>query len=234
MNVSPRKVKESLFEQYARIGKVLASAQRLEILDLLAQGEKAVETIAQHAQLSVANASRHLQVLKSARLVEVRKDGKYSYYKLADKSVYHFGRALRELAELRLPEVSQIIAEYFTTSDAFNAVDRAQLMDMAQRGEVLVLDVRPADEYAAGHIPGAVSIPLDELRQRLDSLPQGVRIVAYCRGPYCVLASVALEVLRSSGRDASRLAFGLPEWRESGLPIETTPSTNVGVQEITI
>ena len=218
--MKPRALKNALYGQFARIGKGVSSPQRLELLDLLSQGEKSVETLAAQAGLSIKNASAHLRVLRGARLVETRKEARYVYYRLADESVSTFFLALRGLAESRLAEVREVAREYFRGPVGMTPVDRQRLLERARTGEVTVLDVRPAAEFRAGHIPGARSVPLDELEQTLISIPKDQDVVAYCRGPYCVLALEAVELLRSKGYRAVRLEDGVAEWRAAGLPVE--------------
>lgn len=218
--MKPRVLKNALYEQFARIGKGVSSPQRLELLDLLCQGEKAVETLATQAGLTVKNTSAHLRVLRGARLVETRKDGQYVYYRLADEAVCSFFLALRHLAESRLAEVREVAREYFGGRPGMTPIDRHRLLERVRSGEVTVLDVRPESEFRAGHIPGARSVPLDELRHTLQSIPRDQEIVAYCRGPYCVLALEAVELLRAEGYRAVRLEDGVADWRAAGLPIE--------------
>jgi len=211
--------KRVLNEQFARLGKALAHPRRLELLDLLAQGERGVDALAVATGLSVTNTSAQLQVLRRSRLVETREEGTRVYYRLADETVARFLGAFRELARGRLSEVDQIMRDYFAARDELEPVGRADLVQRARDGDVVILDVRPDTEYDAGHIPGAVSIPLDQLALRLAEIPVDAEIVAYCRGPYCVLAPEAVTVLRRAGRRARRLADGLPEWRQAGLPV---------------
>jgi rhodanese-related sulfurtransferase len=213
-------VKEGLNEQFARLGKAVASPKRIELLDLLCQGERSVEGLAGATRMGLTNTSAHLQVLRRARLVETRREGVKIFYRVADDAVCRFYIALRDLGRARLAEVEQIVRDYFDAPDELEPVSREALLERVHRGEAAVIDVRPAEEYAAGHVPGAVSIPLAELRQRLGELPAGVEIVAYCRGPYCVLAPEALTVLRASGFPARRLEDGFPEWRLAGMPVE--------------
>jgi rhodanese-related sulfurtransferase len=213
-------VKEGLNEQFARLGKAVASPKRIELLNLLCQGERSVEGLAGATRMGLTNTSAHLQVLRRARLVETRREGVKIFYRVADDAVCRFYIALRDLGRARLAEVEQIVRDYFDAPDELEPVSREALLERVHRGEAAVIDVRPAEEYAAGHVPGAVSIPLAELRQRLGELPAGVEIVAYCRGPYCVLAPEALTVLRASGFPARRLEDGFPEWRLAGMPVE--------------
>ena len=214
-----REVKDTLYGQFARIGKAVASPKRIELLDLLGQGERTVEALAATASMEVGNTSAHLQVLRRARLVEVRKEGTKVFYRLADDTVARFFAALRDLARARLTEVEQVVRDYFEARDDMEPVGQAELARRLRRGDIVVLDVRPAEEFRAGHIAGARSIPLDELGRHLKGLPKGAEIVAYCRGPYCVLAPAALRILRRKGMRARRLADGFPEWRLAGLPV---------------
>ncbi len=215
-----RTLKHRLFEQFSRVGRAVASPHRLELLEILAQGERTVEGLAKETALPVANASHHLQALRQARLVDARKEGLYVYYRLAGPDVYELVRVIREIAERRLSEVNRIVGDYLTARDRLEPVRREELVKRSRAGTVLVIDVRPEEEYGAGHIPGAVSVPLKQLERRLAGLPRGTDIVAYCRGPYCVLAFQAVEMLRARGRRARRLVDGFPEWRAAGLPIE--------------
>jgi rhodanese-related sulfurtransferase len=222
-----RQVKDGLYDQFSRIGKAVAHPKRIELLDLLCQGERSVEVLAQAAALSVTNASAHLKVLREARLVETRKEATRVYYRLASDSVCGMFFALRDLAAERYAEVEMMVRDYFEARDQLEPVTQEELLARTEDGSVLVLDVRPTEEYAAGHIPGAISIPLAELETRLADLPPGAEIVAYCRGPYCVLAPQALGLLHRHGFTARRLQDGLPEWRQAGLPVEvgTTSGT---------
>ncbi len=217
-----RHPKERLYEELARIGKALASPKRLELLEVLAQGERSVETLARATGLSVANTSHHLQTLREARLVETRKEGLFVYYRLIGPGVFDLFRNVRELAEEHIAEVDRLVRTYFGRRDELEPVEHAELLRRAREGTVLVLDVRPQEEYRAGHIPGAVSVPLEELERRLRELPRHQEIVAYCRGPYCLMAYDAVAALRARGRRARRLVDGFPEWRASGLPIEVS------------
>lgn len=214
-----REAKDRLYEQFARAAKATANPKRIELLEVLAQGEHTVDALAGATGMGVTNTSSHLQVLRGARLVETRKDGTKVYYRLAGDEVTAFIVALRDLARSRLTEVDSIVRDYFVARDALEPVDRAELVDRAHRGDVVVLDVRPRDEFAAGHIPGALSVPLEQLDIALAHLPKRPEIVAYCRGPYCVLAPQAVERLRAKGYKARRLADGMPEWRLAGLPV---------------
>ena len=214
-----REAKDALYEQFARIGKAVTSPRRIELLELLAQGERNVDSLAGAAGLGVTTASAHLQVLRGARLVAPRRVGTRILYRLADDDVVELIDVVRRLARARLSEVDDVVETYFAARDTLAPVGRDELLARTERDEVTVLDVRPREEFEAGHIPGAVSIPLDELRERLDELPRGAEVVAYCRGPYCVLAPQAVELLAERGIPARRLDEGLPEWRLAGLPV---------------
>lgn len=209
----------ALHEQFARIGKAVASARRIELLELLCQGERSVDALARATGMTVTNASQHLQTLKAARLVDLRRAGTRIYYRAAGDQVCRFTAELGAVARGRLPEVERIAREHLEGSDALEPLTREELLQRIARGDAVVVDVRPREEYRAGHIAGAVSIPLDQLRRRLRALPKTKLIVAYCRGPYCILAPQALALLRARGFRARRLEDGLPEWRAAGLPI---------------
>jgi rhodanese-related sulfurtransferase len=217
----PRRFKDSVYEQFARVGKAVASPRRLELLDLLGQGPRTVEELARQAGQSLPNTSHHLQVLRAARLVEAEREGLFVTYRLADEDVGTFFAALRGLAESRLAEVGQVRREFLESRGAMEPIERAELLDRVTRGEVTVLDVRPREEYAAGHIPGAVSVPLAELAGYLKQLPEDREVVAYCRGPYCVLALDAVDLLATHGFTATRLEDGVREWREAGFEVAT-------------
>ena len=214
-----RVFRDALYEQFARIGKALSSPKRLELLDLLCQAERTVEVLAGLANLSVANASQHVRLLRAARLVEAEKRGLYVSYRLAEPAVCDLYRAMRKLARSRLADVEQITRHFLEGREGMEPVDRESLLERVKSGEVTVLDVRPVEEYRAGHIPGAISIPLGELERRLSELPLDQQVVAYCRGPYCVLAIRAVEVLRSRGFRAGRLEDGVPDWRANGFAV---------------
>ena len=220
-----RAFKDQLYGELARVGKALASPQRLELLDLLAQGARTVEDLAREAALSVANTSRHLRLLHAARLVETRRAGLHIYYRLADPSVYALWRSLREVGERRLAEVERLRQAMAATDGDLRPVSRAELRALLTSGQALALDVRPAVEYAQGHIAGARSIPVDELEQRLNELPRDQAIVAYCRGPYCFFSGEAVALLASRGYHARRLEDGFPEWRAAELPVEAVASS---------
>ena len=213
-----REAKDRLYEQFARTAKAVASPKRIELLELLAQGEHTVEVLANATGMGVTNTSAHLQVLRHARLVEIRKAGTRAHYRLAGDEVAAFVASLRDLARARLAEVDRVVQDYFVARDALEPISRAELVERASRGEVVILDVRPAEEFAAGHIDGARSVPLDELERRLTELPPDHEVVAYCRGPYCAYAHDAVRRLRAAGRRARRLEDGWPEWRLSRQP----------------
>jgi rhodanese-related sulfurtransferase/predicted transcriptional regulator len=215
-----RAFKDEIYDQFARIGKVFSSASRLELIDLLAQRERTVDELAEETEMSVANTSRHLQVLKSERLVRRRKDGTRAYYRLAGPEVYRAWKAVRGLAEARLAEVEETVRRYLSGRDEMEALSPEELEKRLERDDVLVLDVRPEEEYETGHIPGARSIPIDQLEEHLDDLPDDKKIVAYCRGPYCVYSDDAVQQLRQNGREALRLTKGLPDWLVEGRPVE--------------
>jgi rhodanese-related sulfurtransferase/DNA-binding transcriptional ArsR family regulator len=214
-----RVAKSALFDQFARIGKALASGKRLELLDLLAQGERTVEALARASELGLTTASAHLQTLKRANLVTTRRDGTKVYYRLAGTDVAELLASVRAVASSHLPDVQAAANAYL--GPGTEQVSRAELLQRVSSGQVIVVDVRPPEEYAAGHIPAAVSIPLDELAERLAELPEDQDIVAYCRGAYCVLAHEAVRLLAGYGRSAVRLADGMLEWRLADLPVAT-------------
>jgi rhodanese-related sulfurtransferase len=215
-----RQVKSFLYEQVARIGKAMASPKRLELIELLCQGEKTVEALAAQAEISVKLASAHLKELRVARLVQTRKDGKYVLYRLASTSGADLWVTLRSEAEERLVELQVALSNLVAHGDDLESYDRKSILKKAAAGEVLVLDVRPADEYATAHLPHARSLPVDELRKRLAELPKDTPVVAYCRGPFCLMAKDAVELLRRRGYRAFHLTDGVAEWRARGLPIE--------------
>jgi rhodanese-related sulfurtransferase/DNA-binding transcriptional ArsR family regulator len=217
---SHRRFKDGIYEQLARLGKAAAAPKRLELLDLLAQAPRTVEALAEHAAISIANASQHLQILRAARLVESERSGSYVRYRLADELVGDFLVALRALAEARLAEVRHAARSYLGAHAAMDAVDGDELLRRVRASEVMVLDVRPTEEYEAGHIPGALSVPLPELESELARLPKRREIVAYCRGPYCVMAVDAVELLREHGFRAHRLDLGIVDWRARGWRVE--------------
>jgi rhodanese-related sulfurtransferase len=220
MGTAHRQFKDAIYEQLSRLGKAISAPKRLELLDLLCQGPRTVEALAQQADLTVANASQHLQVLRAARLVDAEKKGLYVEYQLADKEVCRFFLALRTLGRVRLAEMEQVAREYFERRGTMEAVDTDELLRRVKSGEVTVLDVRPVEEYRAGHIPGALSVPVEELKSRLKELPKRREIVAYCRGPFCVMAAEAVELLRKKGFKAHRLEQGVVDWRARGWRVE--------------
>ncbi len=224
MTAPQRRFKDSIYEQFARIGKAISAPKRLELLELLCQGPRTVEALAEQAAISVANASQHLRVLRAARLVDAEKKGLYVEYRLADDEVCRFFFALRGLAESRLAEVQRVARDYFDERGSMEGVEGEELLRRVKAGEVTVLDVRPVEEFRAGHIPGALSIPLGQLKARLEELPKGRDVVAYCRGPYCVMAVEAVELLRKKGFEAHRMEQGVVDWRARGWRVETERS----------
>jgi rhodanese-related sulfurtransferase/DNA-binding transcriptional ArsR family regulator len=213
--------KQALFAQFAAIAKSLGHAHRLELLEQLAQGERSVEVLANRTGLSIANASQHLQQMRRAGFVAARREGKFIYYTLADDGILDVLTALRRIAERNVAEVERVVRSYFNARDELEPVSRKQLLKRLRAGEVTVLDVRPPDEFALGHLPGALNIPLRELKARLAELDSAQEIVAYCRGEYCVLSFEAVALLRARGFNVRRLEDGLPEWRAAGLPVIT-------------
>jgi rhodanese-related sulfurtransferase/DNA-binding transcriptional ArsR family regulator len=218
-----RQFKDEVYEQIARISKAAAAPKRLELLDLLSQGPRTVEVLAGLAGITVGNTSQHLKILRAARLVDARKQGLYVQYRLADEEVARFFVALRTLARSRLAEVERVTRESFERRGALEAVAGDELVRRVRSGEVTVLDVRPVEEYEAGHIPGARSIPIAELAERLQEVPQDRDVVAYCRGPYCVMAVEAVELLRRRGFTAHRMENGVADWRARGWRVVATP-----------
>lgn len=215
-----RDFKDRLYAQFARIGKTLGSPHRLELLELLGQGERTVDSLAGEIGASIANVSQHLQALRQAALVESRKQGQFAYYRLADPAISDLCRALRTVSERRLAELDRLVRDHFGDRSG-EPVSMQELLKRARSVEVVILDTRPANEYEAGHIAGAISVPVADLRRRLKELPKNKEYVAYCRGPYCVYADQAVELLQAKGRRARRLLEGFPEWRAAGLPVET-------------
>lgn len=215
-----REAKDLLYAQFSRLGKAISNPKRIELLELLAQSERSVDELAAASGMDFGNTSAQLQVLSRARLVEGRRQGKRVIYRLADENVTRFLAALRELSRARLAEVEQVARDYFEARDHLEPLGSADLMRRLDDPGTLVIDVRPAEEYAAGHIPGALSVPLSELKGRIAQFPSAAEIVAYCRGPYCVLAPQAIEILGRAGLRARRLNEGFPEWRLAGLPVE--------------
>ena len=219
MSSTHRDFKDRLYAQFARVGKAVGSPHRIEMLELLAQGERTVESLATDIGLSLANASQHLQALRRAALVDSRRDGLFVYYRLADPAVFDLCAAIRGVAERRLADLERLLNQYFGDRSQPEAVGMRDLLERMRSSDVIVLDARPADEYEAGHIAGAISVPIDELQERLRSLPREKEYVAYCRGPYCIYADRAVELLTKSRRRARRLVEGFPEWRAAGLPV---------------
>lgn len=215
-----RDFKDALYSQFARIGHALASPRRIELLDLLAQGEKSVESLAESVAMEIGNTSAHLRVLRQARLVETRREGTFIYYRLADDEVLPLLRALQELGRARLTDVRQIVNQYLDGRDALTPITLRELRHLMRKGDVTVLDVRPTDEYKAGHIPGAISVPVGDLKRRLRDIPKAREVVAYCRGPYCVYSLEAVRLLRKHGYRARRADEGLPDWRAAGYDVE--------------
>lgn len=214
--------KLQLFKAFAGVARALGNPHRLDLLEHLAQGERSVEMLSDRVGLSIANASQHLQQLRRAGLVAARREGKFVFYRLADDSVLDLTASLRQVAERNLAEVDRILGGFFANRDSMEPVSREELLDRSRAGIVTVLDVRPADEFALGHIPGAINIPLSQLKQRLADLDPAQEIVAYCRGAYCVLSFEAVAALRKRRYSARRLVDGMPEWRAAGLPVEAS------------
>jgi rhodanese-related sulfurtransferase len=215
-----RELKDPLYAQFARIGHAVASPKRLELLDLLSQGEKTVETLAEQSSMPVKNTSAHLRVLRQARLVDTRRDATYVHYRLASEDVFKFLRELQGLARSRLAEVEQVAKLYIDGRDELEPVSLSELQRRVRAGDVTVIDVRPEEEFRSGHIPGALSIPVAQLKRRLAEIPKKKEVVAYCRGPYCVYSVEAVGILRKHGYRARRADEGLPDWRASALPVD--------------
>jgi len=222
MAESTRQFKNGVYEQLSRVSKAVSAPKRLELLDLLGQGPRTVESLADQAAISVANASQHLQVLRAARLVTADKQGLYVEYRLADDEVARFFVALRQLATSRLAEIDLVTRAFMERRGALEAVEAGELVRRVRSGEVTILDVRPVEEYRAGHIPGALSIPVADLKARLQDLPKDREVIAYCRGPYCVMAVDATTLLRQKGFTAHRLEQGVADWRARGWRVATT------------
>lgn len=216
-----RAFKDQLYEQFARVGKALANAHRLELLDLLAQRERTVDDLARNTALSVANASQHLQILRAAGLVATRRGGLHVHYRLAGDAVFRLWQALRAVGETRLAEVERTVATFLPERATTAVIGASELAAWLGATAPIVLDVRPREEYDAGHIAGALSAPVDELDARIETLPRSQEIVVYCRGPYCVFADESLARLQARGFRARRLDIGLPDWRAAGLPVES-------------
>ena len=222
--MSTQNFKKQFYADVARLGKALGSGHRLELLEYLAQGERTVEVLANLTSLSIANASQHLQLLRQSGLVTARREGLYVHYRLADPQVTVLVDTMCKLAEQQIAEVDRLVQSYLTKKDQLEPVPRTELLQLVQKGLVTVLDVRPEEEFAAGHLPGALNVQPKALEQRLKELPRNQEIVAYCRGPYCVLAYDAVAKLRTKGFKARRMEDGFPEWRAAGLPVEEAKS----------
>ena len=218
--MSTENFKQDVHAQLARVGKALSNGNRLELLDFVAQGPRSVEELATMTRLSVANASKHLQELRRAGLVRARKEGLRVYYELAGPDVVDLIAALGLVAETRLAEMTHLVRTYITARDDLEPIPAAELLKRSKQGLVTVLDVRPAKEFAAGHLPGAINVPVEDLGKRLRQFPKGREVIAYCRGPYCLLSVDAVALLRTKGFKARRLEDGFPEWKASGLPVE--------------
>jgi ArsR family transcriptional regulator len=216
--MSARGPKQQVFAQFAAVAKAVAHEHRIELLEHLGQGEQSVEVLARKAGLSVANASHHLQLMRRGGLVDARRDGTFVFYRISDEAVFALLASLRRVGEHQLAEVERVVRTYFHQRDGMESISQKELARRIRQGSVTILDVRPGDEYAAGHLRGAVNIPLDRLRRRLNTLDSSRAIVAYCRGPYCVLSFEAVALLRSKGFDVRRLEDGFPEWKAAGLP----------------
>jgi rhodanese-related sulfurtransferase/DNA-binding transcriptional ArsR family regulator len=217
--MSSQTPKQALFDQFARVAKTLANGHRLQLVELIAQGERSVEALAERTGLSVANASQHLQHLRRAGLITATRKGKFIYYRLADDAVLDLLRALRRIAETNIAEVQTVVRNYFDKRDSLEPISRERLLDALKAGSVTLLDVRPGDEFSLGHVPGALNIPVRELQDRLSELDPTLEIVAYCRSHYCVFSYEAVAALRARGFRARRLEDGFPEWRAAGLPV---------------
>jgi rhodanese-related sulfurtransferase/biotin operon repressor len=215
-----RAAKTALFDEFARVGQAVANGRRVEMLDVLANGQRSVDTLAREVGLSLANASQHLQVLREAGLVRSHREGTYVFYEISDPTVFELWRSLRDVAARRRAEVASLAEAYVGARETLEPITREELRRRLRVGEdLIVLDVRPTEEYTAAHLPAAVSVPVAELRRRLRELPRGKEVVAYCRGPYCAFADTAIRVLRDKGYRARRLEDGLPEWRAAGLAV---------------
>jgi rhodanese-related sulfurtransferase len=223
-----REFKDRLYAQFARVGQALASAHRLELIDLLAQGERSVEELAAESSLSIANASQHLRALHQAEMVATRRQGNRVLYRLAGPQVFALWQSLRRTAEVQLAEIDRVTTMFLRHREAMEAVGPEELLRRLDAGEVTLLDVRPELEHRQGHIPSARSIPVDELESRISELPKDSLVVAYCRGPYCVYADEAVELLTGRGFRAARLEGGYPEWAAAGLPTEAGAKSNLG------
>ena len=212
--------KQFVYEQFSRVGKALSSPQRLIILNILCQGEHSVEALAKYSELTLANVSQHLQLLKSVNMIKSRKEGKYSYYQLSDENTCRFFTMFRDFTVTRLPEIQATLDKLADSSTRSNLVSMSELMSLVKKGSVCVIDVRPREEYEQNHLPGALSIPLDELVVKLETLPIGKEIVAYCRSEFCILADKAVDILLQQGYMARRMDVGLIDWKLAGLPLD--------------
>lgn len=228
---SHRVFKNGLYAQFARVGKALSSPHRLEVLELLGQSERTVESLAGELGASVANVSQHLQALRQAALVESRKQGLFVHYRLADPAISDLLRALRTVSERRLADLDRLVRDHFGDRSSAEPVSMQELLRRTRSGDTVILDTRPVTEYEAGHIAGAISVPVADLRRRLRELPRDKQFVAYCRGPYCVYADQAVQFLQSKGRRATRLREGFPEWRSAGFPVEVSVTDARAVSE---
>lgn len=215
-----REFKDLIFQQFANVANAFSSPKRLEIIDILLQGEKDVETLSKQISASIANTSRHLQILKNSRLVDNRREGVRIYYRIADDRVFNCWKGLQLLAESRVVEIREVLKNFLEERNAMKTISKDELWSRVQSNDVIVIDVRPEEEFINGHIPGAISIPLAELKDRLNEIPIDHEIVAYCRGPYCVLSPEAIKLLKDEGYEALRLEESLPEWKSAGLPVE--------------
>lgn len=217
--MAERPIKNRLFQEFSRIGKAISSPRRLELLDLIAQGEKTVERLSEQTEMGVKNTSAHLRQLRQVRLVDTRKEGRHVHYRLADESVVRLLRDLQDIARSHLAEADRLIRMHYEQPEDLEPVAAGELLRRIRNDEVTVLDVRPEDEYRSGHLPSALSVPIEELERRIGELPRDREIVAYCRGPYCTYASEAVKVLVERGFRARRLGEGVPDWRARGLPV---------------
>ena len=234
MPTDHRAFKDALYTQFARLGQAVSSPKRLELLDLLGQGEKTVEQLAEQTSAAVKNTSAHLRALRQARLVDTRRDGTYVWYRLADEAVAAFLLALQALGRHRYAEVREFAESYLERRDTLEPIPPEELRRRLNAGDVTLIDVRPEDEFAAGHIPGALSVPVTELAARVHELPKRKEIVAYCRGPYCIFAVSAVELLRQRGYRARRLVESIPGWRARGYPVNPDPARREGAERDTV
>ncbi len=216
-----REFKDLVFQEFAKLANAFASPKRLEIIDVLAQGERDVESLAKQAGMTVANTSRHLQILKSDRLLESRRSGVRIYYRLSDDQVYRCWKALQKLAESRVAEIREVVRQFYEEQDAMETLTREELWERIQDQSVTLIDVRPEEEYRQGHLPGAMVMPLHELKEKIKELPADREVAAYCRGPYCVLSAEAIRILKAAGIRSVRFNESIIDWKEAGLPLET-------------